>query len=104
SAPFSAALCAAPSPYTTLFRSVREARALQQRLGRGDHVTLHAVVRARNDDAIPYETLVATIPGTDATAGEIVFSCHLDHEKPGADRKSTRLNSSHQIISYAVFC
>ena len=65
--------------------SVREARALQQRLGRGDHVTLHAVVRARNDDAIPYETLVATIPGTDATAGEIVFSCHLDHEKPGAN-------------------
>src|SRR5258708_16586886 len=41
--------------------------------------------------------------------------CRLDvprrHEKPtamglamGADRKSTRLNSSHQIISYAVFC
>src|SRR5258708_11742070 len=25
-------------------------------------------------------------------------------EKPLADRKSTRLNSSHQIISYAVFC
>src|SRR5258708_26305096 len=24
--------------------------------------------------------------------------------KPRADRKSTRLNSSHQIISYAVFC
>src|SRR5258708_16626611 len=24
--------------------------------------------------------------------------------KPGRDRKSTRLNSSHQIISYAVFC
>src|SRR5438552_4593474 len=23
---------------------------------------------------------------------------------PGSDRKSTRLNSSHQIISYAVFC
>src|SRR5258708_17013651 len=23
---------------------------------------------------------------------------------PGRDRKSTRLNSSHQIISYAVFC
>src|SRR3990170_6905442 len=23
---------------------------------------------------------------------------------PRADRKSTRLNSSHQIISYAVFC
>src|SRR6476660_10209848 len=24
--------------------------------------------------------------------------------RPPADRKSTRLNSSHQIISYAVFC
>src|SRR5207244_12342723 len=27
-----------------------------------------------------------------------------DSRPPGADRKSTRLNSSHQIISYAVFC
>src|SRR5258708_39814708 len=25
-------------------------------------------------------------------------------EQVGEDRKSTRLNSSHQIISYAVFC
>src|SRR5258708_19208465 len=25
-------------------------------------------------------------------------------DSSGADRKSTRLNSSHQIISYAVFC
>src|SRR5258708_28500517 len=25
-------------------------------------------------------------------------------ERTGRDRKSTRLNSSHQIISYAVFC
>ena len=65
--------------------SLREARALQQRLARGEHITLHAVVRAGNDDAIGYETLVATIPGTDAAAGDIVFSCHLDHEKPGAN-------------------
>jgi aminopeptidase YwaD len=65
--------------------SVREARALQQRLARGEHITLHAVVRARNDDSIGYETLVATIPGSDSSAGDIVFSCHLDHEKPGAN-------------------
>ena len=65
--------------------SVREARTLQQRLARGERITLHAVVRARNDDAFPYETLVATIPGTDPAAGEIVFSCHLDHQKPGAN-------------------
>jgi len=65
--------------------SVREARALGQRLARGEHITLHAVVRARNDDSLGYETLVATIPGSDPSAGDIVFSCHLDHEKPGAN-------------------
>src|SRR5438034_6469797 len=26
------------------------------------------------------------------------------NENPNADRKSTRLNSSHTVISYAVFC
>jgi aminopeptidase YwaD len=65
--------------------SVRDARALQQRLARGERITLHAVVRARNDDGQGYETLVATIPGSDPAAGDIVFSCHLDHEKPGAN-------------------
>src|SRR5258708_15491009 len=35
-----------------------------------------------------------------------VLPDHLDHygDFPALDRKSTRLNSSHQIISYAVFC
>src|SRR5947208_12620340 len=28
----------------------------------------------------------------------------LDVRRDAGDRKSTRLNSSHQIISYAVFC
>ncbi|HWF83445.1 MAG TPA: M28 family peptidase [Vicinamibacterales bacterium] len=65
--------------------SLREARALQQRLAGGEHITLHAIVKARNDDASPYETLVATIPGSDPSAGDIVFSCHLDHQKPGAN-------------------
>src|SRR5438552_4606224 len=29
---------------------------------------------------------------------------HGPDRHPASDRKSTRLNSSHQIISYAVFC
>src|SRR5207247_3742948 len=29
---------------------------------------------------------------------------HIDAQSRGADRKSTRLNSSHEWISYAVFC
>src|SRR5690606_39345790 len=35
----------------------------------------------------------------------IHFLCYNDENEPvGADRKSTRLNSSHVKISYAVFC
>src|SRR6185436_20566195 len=30
--------------------------------------------------------------------------CSSASRRPAGDRKSTRLNSSHQIISYAVFC
>src|SRR5258708_10116166 len=33
-----------------------------------------------------------------------VACCTLAGASPDRDRKSTRLNSSHQIISYAVFC
>src|SRR5258708_20216364 len=36
---------------------------------------------------------------TDHANGVVVFAIAVDQ-----DRKSTRLNSSHQIISYAVFC
>src|SRR5256885_4618511 len=36
------------------------------------------------------------VPGTPTRANR--------HLLPGQDRKSTRLNSSHLVISYAVFC
>jgi hypothetical protein len=77
--------------------SLREARSLQQRLSRGERISLHAVVRARNDDAMPYETAIATIPGTDPAAGEIVFSCHLDHEKPGANDNASGCSANLEI-------
>src|SRR6185436_15204950 len=82
--------------------SVREARALQQRLAAGERITLHAVVQARNDDAMPYETLVATLPGTDTAAGEIVFSCHLDHEKPGANDNASGCAANLEIARTLV--
>src|SRR3990170_5366093 len=47
----------------------------------------------------PYTTLFRSrwqAPGRDAR--------QADGHHPHRDRKSTRLNSSHQIISYAVFC
>src|SRR3712207_7607936 len=34
----------------------------------------------------------------------MLFAAHISVPRTGADRKSTRLNSSHANISYAVFC
>src|SRR2546426_4523254 len=40
-----------------------------------------------------------------AQPGDASFRFHqFGSEGVGADRKSTRLNSSHLVISYAVFC
>src|SRR5258708_16562068 len=41
---------------------------------------------------------------TKALQGHFKSINTLPKIKSGLDRKSTRLNSSHQIISYAVFC
>src|SRR5437588_2428932 len=63
-------------PYTTLFRSA-EAR-----------LVLAEALRA----------------GGDATAADGAGFESLWAAERGRDRKSTRLNSSHTVISYAVFC
>src|SRR3712207_7469598 len=78
-------------PYTTLFRSLQQlAGPVRQGGGRSD---LHMHFRKPLDD----ERIVGD------------RSCAGMHPGPGvaecvADRKSTRLNSSHANTSYAVFC
>src|SRR5438270_6123905 len=67
-------------PYTTLFRSLAGERGDRDRLGRD--LALH-IERAPPPDDVVW--------GRGA----------LDMKR---DRKSTRLNSSHSQISYAVFC
>jgi aminopeptidase YwaD len=64
--------------------SLKTARALQQRLAAGEHVRMHALVRA-GQEAGAYEIATATIPGGELRGEEIVFSCHLDHPRPGAN-------------------
>jgi hypothetical protein len=66
--------------------SLRQARGLQARMARGEKITLHAVVEAARHAGV-YSVATATLPGGDpALAGEeIVFSCHLDHQRPGAN-------------------
>ncbi|HVT46111.1 MAG TPA: M28 family peptidase [Thermoanaerobaculia bacterium] len=66
--------------------SLGQARALQSRLRAGETIRLHAIVRAGQEPGA-YEIATATIPGRDANIGseEIVYSCHLDHPRPGAN-------------------
>src|SRR3712207_8557346 len=71
-------------PYTTLFRSVA-ARDAQRRHGHDLRGALRAV---RCDGGVLALARVAAIR----------------RGREGEDRKSTRLNSSHANISYAVFC
>src|SRR3712207_7068037 len=78
-------------PYTTLFRSAVEPFTVE-----GLDVALRAVVEARN--AKPkdvFQPIRVALAGTTISPG--IFETI-------ADRKSTRLNSSHANISYAVFC
>src|SRR2546427_7476615 len=81
-------------PYTTLFRSLQ---------GSGG-------IGGRNDQGPAVESPAK--PVRDVCGGENnrplvgTLAAQRDaHRRPGAaDRKSTRLNSSHSQISYAVFC
>ena len=66
--------------------SLKTARGLRERLARGETIRLHATVKAGRH-ASNYEVVTATIPGADAKLKEeeIAFSCHLDHQRPGAN-------------------
>src|SRR2546426_7279228 len=79
-----------PFPYTTLFRSSHSR-------GCAGHSAVHPDARghpARGQAVAETETRAET---ADDSAG---FGDGL----ATGDRKSTRLNSSHLVISYAVFC
>src|SRR2546429_6759308 len=58
----------------------------------------------------PYTTLFRSLPTGDRTAVGHRFPAdrqdahRVSRSTPPTDRKSTRLNSSHGYISYAVFC
>src|SRR5258708_4409487 len=66
--------------------SLKTARGMKERLARGEKIRLHATVKA-GQHAGNYEVVTATIPGADAKLKheEIAFSCHLDHQRPGAN-------------------
>jgi aminopeptidase YwaD len=60
------------------------ASGLRVQLAGGHPVLLGAHVKAEVG-AGHWTVVTGTIPGTESGAGEIVFSCHLDHQRPGAN-------------------
>src|SRR3712207_7137189 len=83
-------------PYTTLFRSPA-LRLLPAQLVRGEAAQRVEQVRHHLEDRHP--------AGHGRTDVHRVLLGELhDRRRLRADRKSTRLNSSHANISYAVFC
>jgi hypothetical protein len=66
--------------------SLKTAHNFQRRLADGEKIVLHAVVKAGQHPG-NYQVVTATIPGSDPKLkdDEIAFSCHLDHQRPGAN-------------------
>ncbi|HET9315251.1 MAG TPA: DUF4910 domain-containing protein, partial [Vicinamibacteria bacterium] len=74
------------TPTFAFMVTLKQARQWRDRMARGERIPLHAVVKAGRHPGA-YDIVTAAIPGADpARAGEeIVFSCHLDHPRPGAN-------------------
>src|SRR5690606_41976279 len=92
--------CPTLFPYTTLFRSID----LDRRIGPQD-ILIAFLLHQLIDDARGVDLLAAAAQEADQ-AHALLGGFFLDvaHFADAEDRKSTRLNSSHVKISYAVFC
>src|SRR2546422_4021302 len=93
-------------PYTTLFRS--EPALKGPWLAEGWATPLASSVTVPDPTEAPVQVLEVvknvnvTVPvGVPKAPLTVALSCTV---VPAGDRKSTRLNSSHGYISYAVFC
>src|SRR2546430_12473728 len=82
-------------PYTTLFRSARLlADRVELNRATGDAVAQGRVIFYDGDDQLTGDRVEYNVN----TGTGVVYRGRI------RDRKSTRLNSSHSQISYAVFC
>jgi hypothetical protein len=63
----------------------RQGTRLRDLLLAGRRVVVRGQVRGTGLEPFFLDVVVATIPGADTTAGELVFSAHLDHPKESAN-------------------
>src|SRR2546429_4114912 len=89
-------------PYTTLFRSKILEAALRVAAVLSNHAERGALGGLRNQP-IKIGCIVGDKPHAGGIRGAVLGEAHEYHPRV-VDRKSTRLNSSHGYISYAVFC
>src|SRR5688572_31867475 len=85
-------------PYTTLFRSGRRVAGFPLLAGDAEEPLIEP--DAPLEDGLPGEALPLEAVLLEHAAARVV----ADEGAGVEDRKSTRLNSSHSQISYAVFC
>ncbi|TRZ46342.1 DUF4910 domain-containing protein [Robertkochia solimangrovi] len=64
--------------------SLKQARAFQNRLNKGEQIRLFAYVETETKPT-DWDLLTAVIKGTDEGKEEILLTCHLDHPRPGAN-------------------
>src|SRR5207245_10081527 len=91
------------SPYTTLFRSRPERHPAGDALGQADDVGIDAPVLDRVHLASAAHAGLHLVNDQQHPVAIAQFA-QRGQKAGGRDRKSTRLNSSHGSISYAVFC
>src|SRR3712207_7354047 len=90
-------------PYTTLFRSHFDAVVILDAEATSLQAVLPSIARARQ--VIAFGDARIASPRTFTVGVERLAPGESAHQRvESADRKSTRLNSSHANISYAVFC
>src|SRR5256885_4982975 len=86
-------------PYTTLFRSQDQREVARAHAGTGADGVVGSADRKSEADNQKHHARKKVFLTLDFHE-----NVSLRNHDPAIDRKSTRLNSSHLVISYAVFC
>src|SRR5437879_10436338 len=87
-------------PYTTLFRSTQ----VDEKVIAGSNLILWGDPQSNKVLAKIADKLPIKWDDSKPHVPVLIYPNPLNPKKYVVDRKSTRLNSSHRCISYAVFC